>query len=178
MTVLNLNKTIYEILSMSNINNFSAIEIRTACIANLKNESLQPSDVRQCVYNVLLKLTKKGWLLKSITKKKGLTHYSKTNLFDSDHLKKSFLTIGEETVPANKTSNSPQALKNRLNLYSTELLEGLGAVKEYIELKSICPHLHTQLKKRFLSTQENNHILKGKIAVLNELISINTGIEQ
>lgn len=62
---------------------------------------------------------------------------------------------------------------SRLNQYNAELLEGLGAIKEYIALKDLHPELHTPLKQRYMAVQENNHILKGKIAVLNELIKSN-----
>ena len=177
MAALYLNKVISEVLSMPNINNFSAVEIRTACIANSKNGNLQPSDVRLFVYKELLRLTKKGWLVKKTTKKKCLVHYSKTDLFNSHYTKSIYATTAENPIIGVKVSDSPPTLNVRLSLYNAELMQGLGAVKEYIELKNIYPHLHHELKERYLSAQENNNILKGRIAVLNDLILINNKSE-
>lgn len=171
--VVMIDKVIGSVIAMQNIDIFSVVEIRTAYIALQNNEELNPATVRQFVYKELLKLVKKGWLTKNTTKTKGLARYSKTELFDSNRLK----TL--EHLPDYSITNKIQPidykenLRNRLNNYNSELLEGLGALKEYVALKDLYPELYDSLKHRYVAVQENNHILTGKISVLKELIKSN-----
>ncbi len=167
-----IDRQIGNILTLKNIDHFSAVEIRTAYIAIQRDEQLDPASVRRFVYEELLKLVKKGWLKKQTSNKKGVTRYIKTNLFEYGYFKNLVSSISE---PINEIDeqNYKQTLTTRLKQYNTDLLEGLGAVKEYIELKDIHPELHTHLKQRYMAVQENNHILKGKIGALNELIKSN-----
>jgi hypothetical protein len=164
--------TFNQILVLKNIDHFSAVEIRTAYIAIQMDEKLDPASIRRFVYEELLKLVKKGWLKKRTSNKKGVTRYIKTNLFEYAYFKKlaSSDSGQQDEVDERKYVLT---LMTRLNQYNAELLEGLGAVKEYIALKDLHPELHTPLKQRYTATQENNHILKGKIAVLTELIKSN-----
>lgn len=162
-----LDKTVIQILSMPNVNHFTATEIRTAYIAIKQDTKLNPTESRRFVYEELLKLIRRGWLIRSTTKKKGLTRYTKTDLFDHAILKE--LILHEEAYEATPVRYS-QMLSQRLTQYNSTLLEGLGALKEYAALKDIYPDQHDNLKGRYMAVQENNHILKGKISVLNELI--------
>jgi len=166
-----LDNTLIKILSLSNINHFTATEIRTAYIAIQQDVTLDPADVRRFVYEELLKQIRRGWLTKSTTKKRSITRYTKTELFDYSFINKTVLTI--ENKIKNNTLNYSEMLVQRLNEHNSALLEGLGAVKEYITLKEMYPERHKLLKERYMTVQENNHILKGKIAALNELIQSN-----
>lgn len=170
MEKFELDKTVIQILSMPNVNNFTATEIRTAYIAIKQDVELNPTISRRFVYEELLKLTRRGWLLRSTTKKKGLTRYTKSDLFDHAILKEMVSPMHCEEKDANSPVSYAQMLIQRLNQYNSALLEGLGAVKEYVALKDIYPDQHDDLKGRYMAVQENNHILKGKISVLNELI--------
>jgi hypothetical protein len=167
-----IDRQIGNILTLKNIDHFSAIEIRTAYISIQRDEQLDPASVRRFVYETLLKLVKKGWLKKKISDKKGVTRYIKTDLFDHDYFINVSNSDSEQQIQMDKTSYS-LTLVTRLNQYNAELLEGLGAIKEYIALKDLYPELHKPLKQRYMAAQESNHILKGKIAVLNELIKSN-----
>ena len=170
MEKFELDKTVIQILSMPNVNHFTATEIRTAYIAIKQDEELSPTASRRFVYEELLKLTRRGWLVRSTTKKKGLTRYTKSDLFDHAILKEMEVPKQcEETSTSTPVSYS-QMLIQRLNQYNSALLEGSGAVKEYVALKDIYPDQHDDLKGRYMVVKENNHILKGKISVLNELI--------
>ncbi|PSU95294.1 hypothetical protein C0W35_06795 [Photobacterium kishitanii] len=166
-----INKFVGHIISLSNINYFSAVEIRTAYIAIKRNEQLDASEVRRFVYEELLKLVNKGWLRTRKSKKKSITRYIKTDLFDRDY----FLNPLEFDCGATANKTIPcdiqQTFTMRINQYNSELLEGLGAIKEYDALKEINPKLHASFKQRYLSLEENNHILKGKITALNEFIA-------
>jgi hypothetical protein len=166
------DKVIISIIALKNIDLFSALEVKVAYIAIKQDEQLDPAAVRRFVYEELLKLVKKGWLSKTTTKQKKLTRYSKTDLFDHDYFINVPNSDSEQQNQIDKTNYS-LTLTTRLNQYNAELLEGLGAIKEYIALKDLHPELHTPLKQRYMAAQENNHILKGKIVVLNELIKSN-----
>ncbi|PKH91713.1 hypothetical protein CXF76_10395 [Pseudoalteromonas sp. 78C3] len=170
MEKFELDKTVIQILCMPNVNHFTATEIRTAFIAIKQDAELNPTASRRFVYEELLKLTRRGWLIRSTTKKKGLTHYTKSDLFDHATLKG--MVAAKESEEAHECSpiSYSQMLFQRLNQYNSALLEGLGAVKEYVALKEIYPDQHDNLKDRYMAVQEKNYILKGKISVLNELI--------
>ncbi|TMO54629.1 hypothetical protein [Pseudoalteromonas phenolica] len=170
MEKLELDRTVIQILSMPNVNHFTATEIRTAYIAIKQDENLNPTVSRRFVYEELLKLTRREWLVRGITKKKGLTRYSKSDLFDHAFLKKMAVPLNDDKAYSRTSIGYSQILSKRLSQYNSALLEGLGALKEYVELKEIYPDQHDELKERYMAVQENNHILKGKITVLNELL--------
>ncbi|MAD03408.1 MAG: hypothetical protein CMK65_07295 [Pseudoalteromonas sp.] len=170
MEKFELDKTVIQILSMPNVNHFTATEIRTAYIAIKQDVELNPTVSRRFVYEELLKLTRRGWLIRSTTKKKGITHYAKSDLFDHAVLKEMVSAMPNEEADERTPVSYSQMLIQRLNQYNSALLEGLGAVKEYVALNEIYPDQHDDLKGRYMAVQENNHILKGKISVLNELI--------
>ncbi|TMO83080.1 hypothetical protein [Pseudoalteromonas spongiae] len=170
MEKFELDKTVIQILSMPNINHFTATEIRTAYIAINQDTELNPAESRRFVYEELLKLTRRGWLIRSTSKKKGLVRYTKSDLFDHAILKEMVSPMAYEEIDENSYISYSQMLIQRLNKYNSALLEGLGALKEYLALKDIYPDQHDDLKGRYMAVQESNHILKGKISVLNELI--------
>ena len=84
---MKLDPTVKRILSMPNIDNFSAVEIRTAYLVLNNDQSLDPSDARRFIYSEFVKLVNKGWLKKTISQKKGITRYTRTDLFGSNALK-------------------------------------------------------------------------------------------
>ncbi|MFY8284338.1 hypothetical protein AAEU31_12585 [Pseudoalteromonas sp. SSMSWG5] len=170
MEKFELDKTVIQILSMPNVNHFTATEIRTAYIAIKQDVELNPTVSRRFVYEELLKLTRRGWLIRNTTKKKGITHYTKSDLFDHAVLKEMVAAMPNEEADERTPVSYSQMLIQRLNQYNSALLEGLGAVKEYVALKEIYPDKYEDLKGRYMAVQESNHILKGKISVLNELI--------
>lgn len=170
MEKFELDKTVIQILSMPNINHFTATEIRTAYIAIKQDVEINPTISRRFVYEDLLKLTRRGWLVRNTTKKKGVTRYTKSDLFDYTVLKEMISAMPNEEAGASTPVSYSKMLNQRLSQYNSALLEGLGAVKEYVALKEIYPDQHDDLKGRYMAVQENNHILKGKISVLNELI--------
>jgi hypothetical protein len=167
-----IEKVFNTVIAMKNIDHFSVVEIRTTIIGIEKNEHLVPADIRRFVYQKLVKLVAIGWLTKRTSDKKRLTRYSKTDVFDYDYFKNSVEELKEVTMVSSDQKNYHYELKSRLSAYNAELLEGLGAIKEYVSLKEIYPDLQPLLKQKYFSTQERNQILKGKISVLTELLGI------
>ena len=83
---MKLDRLLVQIISAPNFDHFSAVELRAAYITLHSDKNLVPSAARRFVYAELVKLVKNGWLRKTITKKKEITNFIKTDLFDADKL--------------------------------------------------------------------------------------------
>ncbi|TYK66823.1 hypothetical protein [Colwellia echini] len=169
METIKLNKTFIEIISMPNINHFSAVEIRTAYIAITKDEKLVPAEVRRFIYEELLKLERRGWIEKVTSKKRKVTRYSKTesfNFLESNTL--DFIKSNPIQVPTNSIQKE---LIFKINQYKKELIEGLGSLDECLRLRGRYPGLYTTLKRKHDILKEQNHMLIGKINILDDLIN-------
>ena len=79
---MKLNNLVAQIVVAPNFDHFSTVEVRSAYLALNKDKSIDPTNARRFVYTELLKLVKKGWLKKSISKKKEITSFIKTEMFD------------------------------------------------------------------------------------------------
>jgi hypothetical protein len=165
------------ILSFSNIDHFSAIEIRTAYLVLKNDEKMDKSDARRFVYSELLKLVNLGLLKKMVSIKKGITSYVKTDLFDVNLLNIQAKQIDIDKVePVNtpKTNNTDHKLMSRLHGYKTELLEGLGEAEECKSLRIERPDMHDSLLTKYNEVREGNARLLGKIKMLESFIKSNT----
>lgn len=156
-----------KILSLSNIDRFSAVEIRTAYLALKNDPTLDPSLIRKYVYVELSKLVKKGWLKKSVSEKKGLSSYVKTDLFDPDVLEK--LTSVEEVFDEAEIKAS---LTLKLHGYKEDLLEGAGEIEEYKQLRADFPDFHETLQEKSNDVRESNSLILGKIKALEALTKL------
>ena len=161
---------ISQIILLKNIDNFSAVEIRTAYLAIKGDQKLSPPEARRFVYEELQKIVKRGWLKKMTSEKKGITRYSKTKHFNYEFF--NIITINKEPVQSSSCANAFNlAMHSRLENYQTELLEGLGAIDELISLRKSYPELWTSLKSKYQSLRENNHMLMGKIKTIEEILA-------
>jgi hypothetical protein len=168
------DKVISSIIALKNIDLFSALEVKVAYIAIKQDEQLDPVFVRRFVYEELLKLVKKGWLSKSITKQKKLARYSKTDLFDHNYFKELANSSMSLDGYGNDGHNYSQELSTRLKEHNVELLEGLGELELYFTLWEQYPSMKNNLKAKYIEAQERNHILKGKINAIGELLKNTT----
>ena len=166
------------ILSLSNIDHFSAVEIRTAYIVLKNDEQMDKSDARRFVYSELLKLVNLGWLKKMVSTKKNITSYVKTDLFDvnvfdvqPEYEQPSSNNV--EKVNLIKQSNIDSQLIDRLQGYKTELLEGLGVIDECKSLRLQLPNMHDSLQLKYNEVRETNARLLGKIKLLESFIKSN-----
>jgi hypothetical protein len=168
MGTFKVTKIFFDILSMPNINHFSAVEIRTAYIAANKDCSLDPSVVRRNIYAELLKLVKKGWLKKQISKKRGIITYTKTEIFRPELL---FEYIPIREIPkSTMTANIKNEFFEHLHTYKSKLLEGLGEAEEYKRLRQSFPEMHDVLQPKYNDVREFNSRLLGKIQALETII--------
>jgi len=171
---MKLNRIIAQIISTPNINHFSTGEIRTAYLILMNDHSLNPNNVRRFVYCELMKLVKNDWLRKTVSKKKGLTSFVKTELFDINSIIFTDDNFKNELDSGNKASKAQEnALMEKLHRYKHELLIGLGEKDECKQLLTQFPELHPRLQQQYNSTSENNSRLLGKIKAIETLIKEN-----
>lgn len=166
-----LDPLIQTIISKSNIDRFTVVEIRTAYLALHEDQNINPVKVRKLVYSQLYKLVKKGWLSTSTSSNRKITTFFKTKSFDLKELK--------EICLSNKSDESfTVECYKQLNNFNTELLECIGSLETYAELWKNYPDLHDILKENYLMAQEKQHNLRGKINTLNLLLRKNTEVRR
>jgi hypothetical protein len=77
------SKHIEHILSNPLIDRFTVREVRAAYLfLPVRAHSDDLSELRRAIYAELLKYEKRGWLKKSVSAKKGIATYVKTEMFD------------------------------------------------------------------------------------------------
>ncbi len=170
---MELDRHVGKILSLSNIDYFSAVEIRTAYLVLINNEEMDKSVARRFVYSELLKLVNLGWLKKLVSTKKSITSYVKTELFNADLLNLQAKEIVADSVQSVNTVTpitTPENLSNRLHSYKSELFEGLGEAEEYKNLRNEFPNMHKSLFEKYNAVREKNTRLLGKIKAIENLI--------
>lgn len=170
--IVDFDQDIGKIISLPNIDYFSAVEIRTAYLAQKNDMKMDKSDARRFVYSELVKLVNIGWLKKTVSAKKGITSYVKTELFDADKLMKQVVPVTNKADPIKTLSgiNVPEHLLARLHDYKSALLEGLGEAEEYKNLRNEFPDMHESLVKKYNEVREKNTRLLGQIKAIENLI--------
>lgn len=168
---MKLNPVVNHILAFTNIDNFTAIEIRSAYLVLNKDQQADPAQARKFVYTELVKLVNKGWLKKVTSQKKGITRYSKTDLFNASLITNAELEDKQVKPLSTESSSRNEKLNSRLHQYKKQLLEGLGSIEECSSLRSDFADFHSLLKAKYNSLRENNYILMGKIKTLEEIIN-------
>lgn len=163
---MRLDQFVAEIISAPNFDHFSALEVRSAYLTLNSDKTIKPSDARRFVYSELVKLVKHGWLRKIVSKKKEITSFVKTELFDASMLVK--LPTASPGATQN-TSRVSAELKKRLNTYKNELLIGIGEIDEYEKLCEIFPELKEELLAKYENVREQNSKLLGSIKAIEEL---------
>ena len=172
---MNFDKCVGRIIANENVDHFSALEIRTAFLALKNDPSINGNDARRFVYSELLKLVKKGWLRKAISKKKGISSFIKTELFDAN----SFDLVAECQNPVSTnlkiapSNNIQKELFERLHDYKNDLLISLGETDEYKKLYEKFPEFLAKLKPEYANARDHNSRLLGKIKALENLIQQN-----
>jgi len=173
---MKLDETFKCIVANPKINHFTAIEIRTAYLVLNQQSRLDNAEARRFVYAELVKLVKKGWLKKILSKKRGITSYVKTDLFNLRPIthKQHSLILTESKksdVSEKSTEKVSSDLLCRLQDYKNDLLEGLGGAEEYRSLRLEFPEMHENLQPEYNSIREGNSRLLGKIKAIETLIA-------
>ena len=168
---MKLDETFKFIISNPKLDHFSAIEIRTAYLIVEPDCKLSASEARRFVYAELIKLVKRGWLKKSTSKKKGITSFVKTELFNmNSQIRLQPKGIVNIELKKNVDVENMKELTCRLQDYKNDLLEGLGEAEEYRALRNQFPDMHNELQPKYNSIREANSRLMGKIKAVETLI--------
>ncbi len=170
---MKLNGLVAQIICAPNFNHFTTLEVRAAYLTLCNDKSIDPNSARRFVYCEILKLLKKGWLRKSISKKKGVATFVKTDYFSPNEViarqkkEKEFDTSGKEDPLA----AIDEKLFERLTTYKNELLTGLGEAEEYKRLCHLFPNLLSTLQPKYNQVREQNSKLLGSIKAIESLTS-------
>lgn len=172
--MMKIDSTVGKIIAHKNVDHFSTVEIRTAYLARKNDPSIDANDARRFVYNELLKLVKKGWLRKSVSKKKGITTFVKTDKFEASAiiLKEDARTESTSDKSEDEAASISKVLIERLNHYKNDLLSGLGEAEEYRRLCEHFPNLQEKLQPKYNQVRESNSKLLGCIKAIENLTSL------
>lgn len=169
---MNFDKSVGQIIANKNVDHFSALEVRTAFLALKNDPSIKRNDARRFVYYELLKLVKKGWLRKSVSKKKGISNFIKTELFDANAF--ALVAVCQTSIVTKIKSgprdNVQKELFERLHDYKNDLLISIGETDEYKKLYEKFPELIENLQPEYANARDHNSRLLGKIKALENLI--------
>jgi hypothetical protein len=172
---LKLDPFVAQIIVIKNIDNFTTADVRIAYLTLKKDPSLDSSNVRRKIYSELLKLVKKGWLNKLISRKKGLTRFSKTELFNYDEITLKLKRELDNKIEKNYDTQGQ--LRFKLKSYKTELLLSIGESEAYKELYSEFPPLINELQPQYNKAKDNNTKILGKIRAVEGLLKQGKSIE-
>lgn len=167
---MKLDETFKFIVSNPKLDHFSAIEVRTAYLIIDDNYESSASELRRFVYAELVKLVNRGWLKKMTSKKKGVTNYVKTDLFNLKPQVQVQNAIEHRLLNGDDSNDNYQSIRCRLQDYKNDLLEGLGEAEEYRALRNDFPHMHDELQPKYNSIREANSRLLGKIKAIETII--------
>jgi hypothetical protein len=170
-----IDVAVAQIIKAPNFDNFTTSDVRSSYITISNDPSLDPAVVRRKLYAELLKFVKKGWLNKKSTGRKGSTRFSKTGLFDADHL---------DSFQRNKpienllTEDKQKNLIAKLNHYKAELLLNIGESEAYKDLYSEFPELVDEIQPQFNKAKDNNTRILGKIKAIEGLLEQDKPVEK
>ena len=171
---MKIDVLVAKIIKAPNFDNFTTSDVRSSYMTLKSDPLLDPTQVRRKLYAELLKLVKKGWLKKKSSNVKGLTRFSKTDLFDVSALNES---SAEETNIKPVIQDKQQTLIDKLKYYKTELLLNIGETDAYKELYSELPELVDEIQPQYNLARDNNTKILGKIRALESLIDKHKLIE-
>ena len=173
---MKLDPFVAQIIATPNFDHFTTGDVRSSYFV-LKNDlSLEPTIVRRFIYAELLKLVKKGWLKKLVSKKKGLTRFNKTEIFDVNTI--TTLAKFDVTNSPEKQDDKQVKLLGKLNHYKAELLLNIGESEAYKELYSEFPELVDELQPQYNKARDNNTRILGKIRAIEGLLKQDEPLEK
>ncbi|MDG1751814.1 MAG: hypothetical protein P8I03_09170 [Thalassotalea sp.] len=170
---MKLDPLVAQIIAVENFNHFTTSDVRSAYLALKNDPSLDPNSVRRNNYAELLKLVKRGWLNKKSSNIKGLTRFSKTDLFDVSNL-----SVNNYKPHASPTVDHHQHLLTKLKHYKAELLLNIGESEAYKELYSEFPELVDDIQPQYNAARDNNTKILGKIKAIESLLSKEKKVER
>lgn len=165
---MKLDPFVAQIIVGKNFDHFTTSDVRSAYLVLKSDYRLEPAAVRRKIYAELLKLVKKGWLKKVISKKKGLTRFNKTAFFDVEVITSQIKC--ESSNLLQQYDDKQEQLLSKLNHYKAELLLNIGESEAYKELYSEFPDLVGDIQPQYNKARDNNTRILGKIRAIEGLL--------
>jgi hypothetical protein len=173
---LKLDPLVAQIIVAKNFVHFTTSDVRSAYLVLKSDPTIEPSTLRRKIYGELLKLVKKGWLKKIMSKTKGLTRFSKTEFFDAEAI--TLKTKCEETNSLYEYDEKQKHLLGKLNHYKAELLLNIGESEAYKELYSEFPYFVDEIQPQYNKARDNNTRILGKIRAIEGLLKQDKPLEK
>ena len=171
---MNFCEQVEHIVSHPCMDRFTVKEVRASFFfLPSQKEFKDLSELRRAIYAELLKYEKRGWLKKSVSAKKGINTYTKTEMFDIpfEQIQLNNIQTLELQELQELQNQEIRELYTRLNDYKNDLLEGIGKADEVRSLREIYPHLHNEFQPEYNKVRESNSRLLGKIGALESTLS-------
>ena len=168
-----VNTQLHAILQDESFNNFHVTQLRDAYVGN-SSVTQDPTEARKYVYRQILRLVKKGLLLKKGTKNSKTVTYQKSELFFKTNFIAQSITAGTVSKPkatSVDTSIAVQLLEERLKESEVDLLTSIGESEEYMRLYRSFPEMKAHLKSQYLQARENSSKLLGQIKAIKSVIA-------
>lgn len=171
-TSIKINAQLNTILQDENFDNFHVTQLRDAYLAN----SSVPQDfveARKYVYRQILRLVKKGLLLKKGIKNSKRVMYQKSELFVKANFIVQSTTESKVNSPkaAVDINIAVQQLEKRLKESEVDLLTSIGESEEYMRLYNSFPEMKTHLESQYLQARENSSKLLGQIKAIKSVLA-------
>jgi hypothetical protein len=163
-----LDPFVAQIIEAVNFDKFTTSDVRSAYFALKKEPTLDSAVVRRMIYAELMKLVKRGWLEKNISKQKGQTRFKKTVHFDAKSLPVKPMALIR--ISDDYSIDEHKKLIAKLNDYKSELLLSLGESEAYKEIYQELPDLAEELQPKYNLARENSTKLLGKIKAIEAII--------
>ncbi|WP_076416850.1 response regulator [Shewanella sp. UCD-KL12] len=170
---IKINTQLNTILQDENFDNFHVTQLRDAYVAN-SSVTQDLIEARKYVYRQILRLVKKGLLLKKGTKNSKTLVYHKSELFfNAKFIVKStaVATANQAKPTAAITSSVIQRLEDRLKESQVDLFTSIGESKEYMHLYQSFPEMKTYLEFQYIQARENSSKLLGQIKAIKSVIA-------
>ncbi|MDO6642094.1 response regulator [Shewanella sp. 5_MG-2023] len=160
---------LHTILQDESFNNFRVSQLRDAYLA-ISPTNKDSVEVRKYVYRQILRLVKKGLLLKKGTKNSKRITYQKSDLFHEA----SFISerkVNKPELTNASTRLAVQQLEKRLKESEVDLLTSIGESEEYMRLYQSFPEMKTHLESQYLQARENSSKLLGQIKAIKSVLA-------
>ncbi len=170
---IKINAQLNTILQDESFDNFHVTQLRDAYLAN-SSVVQDLVEARKYVYRQILRLVKKGLLLKKGTKNSKRVVYQKSELFFEANFtvqSKTAATVNQPKPAAAITNNAIWQLEERLKESEVDLLTSIGESEEYMRLYQSFPEMKIHLESQYLQARENSSKLLGQIKAIKSVLT-------
>lgn len=169
---IKINARLHTILQDENFDDFQVTQLRDAYLASsIANQNI--IEVRKYIYRQILRLVKKGLLLKKGANSKSTVYQKSALFFEANFIIQnttdSRVSKPEPITPG--TNIAIQRLEERLKQSEVDLLTSIGESEEYMRLYKSFPEMKVHLESQYLQSRENSSKLLGQIKAIKSVLA-------